>query len=141
MERVKLPATGDLAMKKILIVDDEPIPIRLLKRALERAGYEVTAASNGHEAFLRLSESEPDAVITDIEMPRMTGEQLCKKINEEIPDRKFPIFVVTSMTAVEHREWSCELDNLMFLEKPVSIRKLLRKLGEYFEAPSDREVG
>lgn len=119
-------------MKKVLIVDDEPIPIRVLKRALERAGYEVSSASNGQEAFAQLSESQPDVLITDIEMPRMTGEQLCKKIAAEMPDRKFPIFVVTSMTAVEHREWSSGLENLLFLEKPVSIRKLLSKLSQCF---------
>ena len=57
-------------MKKILIVDDEPSPIRVLRRALEQAGYEVDSAPNGHEAFLRLAEYHPDALITDIEMPR-----------------------------------------------------------------------
>jgi CheY-like chemotaxis protein len=119
-------------MKHILVVDDEPTVVRVLRLALEKAGYEVTKANNGEEALEHIHERVPDAVITDIEMPRLDGEGLCRRIEEEMPDRTFPLFVVTSLTAMEHRRWSDTIPNLHFLEKPISARRLLARLSEYF---------
>lgn len=120
-------------MKKIIIADDEPHVLRVLKLSLEREGYDVEVFANGKVALARLEQGHPDILITDIHMPIMTGEQLCQHIQQEMPDRKFLIFVLTSRTEVEHREWSRQIDNLLFLEKPVSIRNLVVKLNEYFE--------
>ena len=120
-------------MKKIIIADDEPHVLRVLKLSLEREGYAVEVFANGRTALDRLEQEHPDILITDIHMPVMTGEQLCLHIQQEMPDRKFLIFVLTSRTEIEHREWSCQIDNLLFLEKPVSIRNLVVKLDEYFD--------
>lgn len=125
-----------MSKKRILIVDDEAVVVRVLKLVLERSGYEVESRPNGQAALERILEQAPDVLITDIEMPRMSGEELCKQIHERFPDRDYPIFVVTSVTAMEHRVWSSEIPNLVFLEKPVSARKLLVVLSEYFTAPT-----
>lgn len=123
-------------MRRIVIVDDEATVIRILRRALERAGYEVETARNGLEALEAIERRDPDVLVTDIEMPRMTGQQLCQALHEQHPDRAFPIFVVTSLTAIEHRAWSEAIPNLYFLEKPVSIRRLTARLEEYFQQPT-----
>ena len=118
-------------MKNILIVEDEPHVVRIMKLALEKNGYFVTVTHNGEQALEKLREELPDLLITDINMPRMNGEVLCENIKKEFPDRKFPILVLTSKTEIEHREWTRKMDNTMFLEKPVSIRKLIKMLSEY----------
>ena len=123
--------------KKILIADDEPHVLRVLKMSLEREGYAVEVCANGKEALARLSIEEPDVLITDIQMPQMTGEQLCRHISDSMPGRRFLIFVLTSRTEIEHREWSREIPNLLFLEKPVSIRNLIEKLDAYFAGGTD----
>ncbi len=127
-------------MKHILVVDDEPTVIRVLRLALEKAGYRVTKANNGEEALERIREEIPDAVITDIEMPYLDGEGLCRCIEEEWPERAFPLFVVTSLTAMEHRRWSDSIPNLHFLEKPISARRLLARLSEYFDTARKRSL-
>ena len=119
-------------MKRILIVDDEPHAIRILRQALERNGYEVEGASNGLVALQKIHAQMPDVLITDIQMPRMTGKELCQQIQEQMPQREFLIFIVTSRTDLEHREWSGSITNMMFLEKPVSVRQLIKMLEEYF---------
>lgn len=121
-------------MKKIIIADDEPHVLRVLKLSLEREGYAVEAYGNGKAALEAIQRESPDILITDIQMPTMGGEELCHQIGQLIPNRKFLIFVLTSRTEIEHREWSRKIDNLSFLEKPVSIRNLIGKLDEYFAA-------
>lgn len=124
-------------MKKILIADDEPHVLRVLKMSLEKEDYEVDICANGMEALARIEQQAPDILITDIQMPLMTGEELCKHIEEYMPNRNFLIFVLTSRTEIEHREWSRKIHNLQFLEKPVSIRNLVEKLDGYFADSTD----
>ncbi|MEM6639173.1 MAG: response regulator [Pseudomonadota bacterium] len=114
--------------KQILIVDDEAMIRRLLASTLKRAGYDVVQAAHGEQAWAWLTENRPDAMVTDIDMPKMTGEELCLRIQEEIPDRTFPIFISTSKTAIEHRQWSRKMDTVAFIEKPMSMRKFVEDL-------------
>ncbi len=124
-------------MKKILITDDEPHVLRVLKMSLEKEGYQVDVCANGMEALARIEQQAPDILITDIQMPLMTGEELCRHIEEYMPNRNFLIFVLTSRTEIEHREWSRTIHNLLLLEKPVSIRNLVEKLDGYFAGITD----
>ncbi len=119
-------------MKKVVIADDEPHVLRVLKLSLEREGYQVEGFPNAAKALISIEQEHPDILITDISMPVMSGEELCRHIQQEMPDRKFLIYVLTSRTEVEHREWSREIDNLSFLEKPVSIRNLVNSLNAHF---------
>jgi len=116
-------------MTNILIADDEPHVLRVLKMSLEREGYTVNVCGNGEEALEIVLRDPPGVLITDIQMPMMTGEELCQQIVQRMPERDFLIFVLTSRTEIEHREWSRDITNLQFLEKPVSIRELLEKLA------------
>jgi len=116
-------------MKRILIVDDHAPVIRVLKLGIEDAGYEVDTASNGSECLVKLCESHPDFLVTDIDMPRMSGKELCQAIEEQFPERTFPIVVLTSRTEMEHRDWTRAIHNLTFMEKPVSVRRLLAHIG------------
>lgn len=119
-------------MKHILIVDDEPHMTRVLKLYLERAGYAVETSPNGQAALAAIMKRAPDVMVTDIQMPLMTGKQLCLALEEQYPQRTFPIFVMTSMTDREHREWTQKINHLEFLEKPLSMRALTRALDKYF---------
>jgi chemosensory pili system protein ChpA (sensor histidine kinase/response regulator) len=116
-------------MKRILIVDDHAPVVRVLRLGIEEAGYEVDSASNGSECLVKLCESHPDFLVTDIDMPRMSGKELCLSIVNQFPDRSFPIVVLTSRTEMEHRDWTRDIDNLTFMEKPVSVRRLLSHIG------------
>jgi CheY-like chemotaxis protein len=119
-------------MKHILLVDDEPHVIRIMRLALEKAGYSVGEAANGLQALDYLKDNSPDVMITDIDMPRMNGRELCEEVIKTLPSRPFRIFVLTSRAEHEHREWSAAIENVGFMEKPVSIRRLLSMLDTHF---------
>jgi CheY-like chemotaxis protein len=109
-----------------------------MRLGLEKEGYQVTTAIDGKDALEKIAKSRPDILITDIDMPRMSGKELCLQIEETMPDRVFPIYVATSLTALEHREWSGIIPNVIFLEKPISIRKLRSAIQEFI--PADESV-
>ena len=127
-------------MKRILIVDDEATVIRVLRLALEGAGYAVETAANGSECLVRLCDDHPDFLITDIDMPRMSGKELCLAIEEQFPDRSFPIVVLTSRTELEHRDWTRNIDNLVFMEKPVSVRRLTAHVNHSLSTQAVQEA-
>lgn len=112
-------------MKRVLIVDDHAAVIRVLRLGIEDAGFEVESAANGSECLVKLCDGLPDFLITDIDMPRMNGKELCMAIEEQFPHRTFPIVVLTSRTELEHRDWTRDIANLSFMEKPVSVRRLV----------------
>lgn len=126
-------------MNRVLIVDDQPHVIRVLKLNLEAEGYRVDSAANGEEALLKIAANEPDVMITDIQMPGMNGQQLCLSIQENMPQRKFLILVMTSTTERDQRDWVKNMTHLEFLEKPLSPRKLLNRLKLYFSKAAGSE--
>src|SRR5688572_15648766 len=115
-------------MARILLVDDEATVRRIMQVGLSKAGHDVSTADNGHTALEQVRLGQPDVLITDIEMPRMNGRKLCEALETELPGRRFPIFVLTSLTEHEHRRWSSAMRNLHFMEKPVSLRTLLAQI-------------
>lgn len=114
-----------MTMKRVMIVDDHAPVLRVLRLGIEEAGFEVDTATNGSECLVKLCNAVPDFLITDIDMPRMSGKELCLAIEEQFPERTFPIVVLTSRTELEHRDWTRDIDNLEFMEKPVSVRRLV----------------
>lgn len=118
--------------RMILLVDDEPHVIRVLRLMLEREGYEVASANDGNEALEKMRARRPDVMVSDIQMAGMDGRDLCRTTRARYPDEPFPIFVMTSMTASGEREWVRELANVDFLEKPLSPRQLVARLATHF---------
>jgi CheY-like chemotaxis protein len=125
-----------MSAKRILVADDEPHMVHVLKLQLGRAGYEVRAVRDGRDALDAILAGVPDVLVTDVQMPRMTGEQLCAAIERQVPGRTFPIFVMTSMTDREHRRWTQGMRDTYFVEKPVSVRGLVATIERHFAAHS-----
>ena len=126
-------------MIKVLLVDDEPHVIHVLKLFLDKSGYKVITANNGKTALEKAESEQPDIIITDIQMPIMTGQDLCLNLTENLPDPKRKIIVMTSRTDSELRAWAENITNLEFLEKPLSPRNLVSRLRSYY--PIERSNG
>jgi CheY-like chemotaxis protein len=121
-------------MKKILVVDDEPHVSLLLQQFLERAGYSVVTALNGEQALTFLAEQLPDVLITDVQMPKMSGMELCEAISSLYPGLNLYVILITSRTDREIRVWAERQGKIVLMEKPISMRRLAIQLDQYFES-------
>lgn len=121
-----------MSMKRILVADDESHISRVIELFLRREGFQVELVRDGQEALESILRKAPDVLITDVQMPRMTGQELCRELQKRLPGRDFKIIVMTSMTDREHRDWSGEMRDATFMEKPVSMRSVVSVLKAYF---------
>ncbi len=117
-------------MSQILIVDDEPQSARILAMALKQKGNTVRTAPNGQRALAAVAELAPDFLITDVQMPIMDGIEMCSKIAEDMPDRQFPILVMTGRSESDFRDWTGKMRDVFFMEKPASVRRVLEWIGD-----------
>ncbi len=116
--------------KKILVVDDEIHIVHVVAIKLRNNGYEVITAANGAEAFDLACSEKPDVVVTDLQMPVMTGLELVEKIrqNQEIKD--IPVILLTARNfAIEDKQQE-DLRISDCLSKPFSPKELLRSIQD-----------
>lgn len=118
--------------KKILVIDDEVHVRRVIEIKLKNKGYEVVTAANGLEGLEIIKAQKPDAVITDINMPGMDGEALCRLTDVLKIERPFLTIVMTARISPEERNWISKLKDTQFMEKPFSPSKLLDAINKYF---------
>lgn len=123
-------------MYKILVVDDQPHIIRVIRLGLEREGYRVETAGNGQEALEHLRDGRYDVLITDVEMPHMGGRSLCEALHREVDGPLPYTLVLTAKTDVSIRSWVDALPDTDLLEKPVSLHWLKAILTRYFADPA-----
>ncbi|MEE9398095.1 MAG: response regulator [Methylococcales bacterium] len=119
-------------MKNILVVDDEPHILSIITHFLRGNDYNVITAINGEDGLQKCFEFKPAAIITDLQMPRMDGTEMCDRLNHEYPELNPLIVVMTSRTEQELRHWASKHSNVLFKEKPVSPRDLVTYLDDYF---------
>lgn len=118
-------------MKKILVIDDEPIIMVSCERTLTPEGYEVKSVSSGREG-IKLLEKEPFALILlDIKMPDMDGIEVLKRIKEMSPETK--VIMITGYSTVETAVKSLKIGAFNYIEKPFTPETLLTAVKEVFE--------
>lgn len=118
--------------KKILLVDDDVKNSMLLKRFVEAEGYEVQYANNGLIGLDMFSESHPDLILLDINMPEMNGFEMARTVREL--DRKVIIFFLTDRTEKADRLHGFSLKGNDYIPKPFYPEELIAKMNERFES-------
>jgi chemosensory pili system protein ChpA (sensor histidine kinase/response regulator) len=116
------------ARRRVLVVDDSLTVRKFTTRLLTREGFAVTTARDGIEALKVLGDHTPDAILLDIEMPRMDGFEFAKSIRNDAQSAHIPIIMITSRTADKHRSRAAELGVDRFLGKPYQEDELLGAL-------------
>lgn len=119
-----------MAKQRILLVDDEPDIVEVLKFRLEQAGYEIIIARDGIEALEKAYIEVPDLIVLDIVMPKMDGYQVCKALKESRNEKysSMPIIMITAQAklADERAQAASSADD--FVVKPFEAEELLGKI-------------
>ena len=111
---------------RVLVVDDEAVPRQVTERAFRNGGYDVTVASNGHEALTRIEQSPIpfDLYVIDSMMPAMKGPELAERIRQRQPDAK--VLYLTGFADTLFSDGKRNLEpNEAFIQKPSSLKGML----------------
>jgi len=113
---------------KILVIDDQPINVQLLKRKLEREGLQVVTAHNGREGLDRIAEGKPDLVLLDVMMPDMDGLEVCQRLQANEDTRAIPIIFITARTAKENKLEGLGVGAVDYITKPIDLDETLARV-------------
>ncbi len=114
--------------KKILVVDDEKDYQKLVKLTLEQAGFSVTTASDGEEALVKLEKEPPALMILDLNMPRMDGYEVCRRVRSDSRLRALPIIMLTVRRKPREQVKGLELGADDYMTKPFDSQELLARI-------------
>lgn len=117
-------------MSRILLVEDDPVTATILGRVLDQSGHEVEIAKNGLAAVEMLESERYGALITDIMMPRLGGEELCRMVRADERYRDLPIFVTTGVIDPEKLAWVDTLDAVEIHTKPIQFSSLIERIDQ-----------
>ncbi len=123
-----------MSQKTILVVDDEPHITRVVAVKLTAAGYTVITASDGEEGYELARQHRPDLIITDLQMPYLTGVQMCRKLRETPETSAIPALLLTARGFGLSPEDLATTNVLEMLTKPFSPREVLDKVGQVLGA-------
>jgi len=121
------PDSQELPASKILVVDDEAISRRAIIYALEKAKLKSVNLDDPHQALQMLTENEFDLIFLDVDMPGMTGFELCAKLRSLPQHKKTPVVFVTSLNDFENRTNSTMAGGNDFIGKPFLFIELTVK--------------
>jgi len=119
--------------KRILIVDDEELIIRSLKKMLEKNEFEVFVAKNGQDALIMTENEKFDLIIADIRMPGMNGADTIQAIYESLEEsklKKIPTIFITGFADEEIKKRALALKPAAYIYKPFDINELVNKVKE-----------
>ena len=112
----------------ILVVDDSPPNVKLLRVILSAAGYRVVEAASGPEALQVLHRERPDAMVLDVRMPGMTGYEVCAQVRKDAEFAALPAIMLTALSLPEERIRGIEAGATDFISKPFNKKELLARV-------------
>jgi len=124
--------------KTILIVEDEPKNMKLLRDLLQRFGYEILEASDGEEGVKSAGEKIPNLILMDIMMPKMDGLEATRIIKANTQTKQIPIIALTSYAMKGDRERTIEAGCDGYIAKPIDIQEVLKTI-EHFLTIQEKE--
>jgi chemosensory pili system protein ChpA (sensor histidine kinase/response regulator) len=141
MGTIPSDAIDRVEQERVVVIVDDSISVRkFVGRMLEKNGYRVKLAADGLEAAELITQHGCHLVITDLEMPRMTGYELMAQLRQNPTTRRIPVMVVTSRAGAKHRERAMKEGATSFLTKPVQEDQLLFAVEQLIGTETARPV-
>ncbi len=123
-------------MKKILIVEDNPMNMELVLDILEFYGHNITKAEDGIKALERLAEQKFDIILLDMQLPKMDGLEVLDRIKKNPETAEIPVIAVTAHAMKGSEEHFIEMGCVDYVSKPIDIHKFRALIDKYLEEDS-----
>ena len=117
--------------KMILIVEDEPKNLTLLRDLLQVSGYSTIEATDGEQGVELAKSRKPDLILMDVQLPKMDGLEATRILKADTTTRNIPILALTSYAMKGDKERVLEAGCNGYLPKPFNIKELLKEVTEY----------
>jgi twitching motility two-component system response regulator PilH len=115
-------------MTRILVVDDSPTEVHVLKAMLEKNGYAVLTATSGEEGISIAKQQKPDLVLMDVVMPGLNGFQATRQLANDAATKAIPVIVVTTKDQETDKVWAMRQGAKDYIVKPVRERDLMERV-------------
>jgi len=117
------PPTG----QRVLVVDDNPFIASLLRQGLSAEGYAVAVAHDGLAALEQVARATPDLILLDLDMPQLTGDEVCRRLKSDPATRLIPVVMITAMGAAQNKVAAWEYGADEFLTKPFHLVEVVAR--------------
>ena len=115
---------------RILVVEDDPLILRIVALRLQGQGYEVLTATDGEEALDMATRERPDLIIMDIQLPKLNGLEVTRKLRGNVAFSQIPIIALTAYAMKGDKERAIEAGCDAYLSKPIDTRQLPGMIAE-----------
>jgi twitching motility two-component system response regulator PilH len=120
-------------MSLIMIVDDSPTEVHIMKTALERHGFQTMSAADGTECLTLARKLRPDLIFMDVVMPGLNGFQTTRSLSRDPETKSIPVVMVTTKNQESDRVWGMRQGAVDYLIKPVDATDLVAKAQEVLQ--------
>jgi DNA-binding response OmpR family regulator len=117
-----------MSAPKILVVDDQPVNVQLLKRKLEREGLQVISSYHGAEVLGLVAREKPDLILLDVMMPDMDGIEVCQRLQENAETRLIPVIFITARATKENKLEGLAVGAVDYITKPIDLDETLARV-------------
>jgi twitching motility two-component system response regulator PilH len=117
-----------MAIKNVLVVDDSPTEIHLLREMLTKNGFTVSVANTGEEAVTRAKSEKPDLILMDVVMPGMSGFEATRAITRDPASANIPVIICTTKGQETDKSWGLRQGAKDYIVKPVTEKVLMEKI-------------
>lgn len=123
----------------ILVVDDVPQNLQVLRSTLQKEGYRIAAANNGQVALRYLQKEIPDLILLDVMMPEINGFEVCREIKSQEAFKDVPVIFLTARTEVEDVIAGFDAGGVDYITKPFNMAELLMRVKTHMELKKARD--
>jgi len=122
-----------MTANRILVVEDNPKNLKLVRDVLTHSGYEVIAATSGEDGVRLAGEQSPDLILMDLQLPGIDGAEALRRIRVDGKNPGVPVVAVTAFAMNDDRQRAFDSGFNGYVEKPISVRSLPQQVKDFLK--------
>jgi len=130
---IKTAMPENFVRRRILIVDDNEMDLRLIQKTVEKIGHQALLAENGKIGYEVAKAENPDLILSDCLMPEMDGVDMCKRIKEDAATKDIPVMFLTNVDTPKNVIESFEMGVANYICKPIKPKILAMRIKTIFD--------